>query len=602
VFSKILVANRAEIAVRVIRTCRELGIKTVAVHSDPDSQALHVRLSDDAVLLPGATAKDTYLDADKIIAAAVATGAEAIHPGYGFLAENAIFARAVEAAGLVFIGPPPLAIEVMGDKIAARQTAGAAGVPQVPGSHGAITSADDVLDFGREYGYPIAIKASFGGGGRGMRTVWNVAEASEALDAARRESGAAFGRDDVYVERYLANARHVEVQLFADRHGNVVWLGDRDCSVQRRHQKLIEEAPAPALSGSLRLAMGEASVRLAQAVGYVGAGTVEYLVEAERDSFYFLEMNTRIQVEHPVTEETLGVDLIAEQIRVAAGEVLSVPSSSERGPRGHAIEIRVNAEDVTEGAFRPSPGLIRAIDVPLRAGVRFDGGYARGDEVLPYYDNLVGKLVVWAPTREHAIERTLAAIGEVNIEGIHTTLPAAAAILNHPDFRAARMSTRWLENDVDLSALLPAPAGQPDREADIEDGELLDRQEVYVGGRLYRIPLPMSVTPSISEQHAAGGDSPRRVSRRDPNGPRRQARKAAGNGSITSPMQGTVVNVSASLGDTVEEGQIVVVLEAMKMENPVRTTVAGTVTSVSAEAGQVVSAGTVLLEITPSPS
>ncbi|TCJ33508.1 biotin carboxylase N-terminal domain-containing protein [Parafrankia sp. BMG5.11] len=607
-FSKILVANRGEIAVRVIRTCRELGIGSVAVYSDPDRDSLHTRLADEAAALDGAGAKDTYLDQNKIIAAAVASGAEAIHPGYGFLAENAGFARAVDAAGLTFIGPPAAAIEAMGEKVAARETAGTAGVPQVPGSKGAITTVDEVVEFGRQHGYPLAIKASYGGGGRGMRTVWNEGEAAEAFEAARRESAAAFGRDEVYIERYLANARHVEVQVFADTHGTVVWLGDRDCSVQRRHQKLVEEAPAPGLSPRLRQAMGEASVRLASAVGYVGAGTVEYLVEAERDAFYFLEMNTRIQVEHPVTEETLGLDLIAEQIRVAGGGRLSVTSSGP-SPRGHAIEIRVNAEDVAEGAFRPSPGPVSTLRVPVRPGVRFDGGYDTGDEVLPYYDSLVGKLVVWAPTRSHAIERALGAVAELQIEGIPTTLPAATVILNHADFQNARISTRWLEHEVDLPALLPAPgvATDPDdsdhpdhADQAAENDELLDRQEVYVGGRLYRIPLPAAPTLTAVAAPSAAARNGTAGRRRGEAAARRPKKAAAGTGALVSPMQGTVIKINVKEGDLVEEGRVVLVLEAMKMENPIRAAIAGTVTSLLATPGLVVSTGTLLGEITPS--
>jgi len=604
-FSKILIANRGEIAVRVARTCRELGVQSVAIYSEPDAGSMHVRVADEAVLLPGTSASETYLDIDKIIAAATAIGAEAVHPGYGFLAENAEFAQALTDAGLTFVGPPAKAIAVMGEKVAARQVAASADVPQVPGSDGAIDGVDEVLAFGDAYGYPVAIKASYGGGGRGMRTVASASEAAEAFDAARRESAAAFGRADVYLERYIESARHVEVQVFADSHGNVVWLGDRDCSVQRRHQKLVEEAPAPGLSDALRRAMGEASVRLARAVDYVGAGTVEFLVEADRDAFYFLEMNTRIQVEHPVTEQTLGLDLVAEQLRVAAGEELSF---AESGPeaRGHAIEIRVNAEDVTGGAFRPSPGRVVSLTVPSRAGVRFDAGYQAGDEVLPYYDSLIGKLVIWAPTRDHAIDRALDCMREFRLDGVPTTIPAATVILDHPDFRSATIGTRWLEDSIDLGSLLPASTSGATFDGGSESLAVeevdADRQEVWVGGRPYRIPLPLLMITHVGANEApasqASGPGGSRTNRGRSGSS--SPKKRAGSGTLTSPMQGTVIKVSVAEGQVVEEGEVVVVLEAMKMENPVRATVSGVVTSLHVQPGQVVSAGTVLVEITAS--
>ena len=452
--TKVLVANRGEIAVRIIRTCAEAGIASVAVYSEADAHALHVRLADESVLLGGAPASDSYLAIPKIIEAAKATGAQAIHPGYGFLAENTAFAAAVEDAGLIFVGPPSSAMEAMGSKIAAREVAARADVPQVPGSQGAIESAADVVAFGAEHGYPVAIKATYGGGGRGMRMVASAAEAEAAFVAAKQESAAAFGRDEVYLERYLLSARHVEVQVFADSHGSAVWIGDRDCSVQRRHQKLIEEAPAPGLSDDLRRAMGEASVRLAKQVGYVGAGTVEYLVEPDEDRFYFLEMNTRIQVEHPVTEQTQGLDLIAEQLSVAAGERLSITESGAP-PRGHAVEVRVNAEDTRGAMFMPCPGPISLLQAPTRAGVRWDGGYESGDEVQPFYDSLIGKLIVWAPTRDRALDRLQLALDELVVVGVPTTVPAARVILAHKDFRRCAMHTNWLERDIDLAALLP---------------------------------------------------------------------------------------------------------------------------------------------------
>ena len=599
-FSKILVANRGEIAVRVIRTCRELGIASVAVYSDADANSLHVRIADEAVLLPGISAAETYLDIEKIIAAVKDTGAQAVHPGYGFLAENAHFAQAVTDIGAVYIGPPPAAIEVMGEKVAAREVAASADVPQVPGSKGAVESVEEVLEFGESYGFPVAIKASYGGGGRGMRTVARADEVADAFESARREAEKAFGRGDVYVERYLEDARHVEVQVFADTHGNVVWLGDRDCSVQRRHQKVIDEAPAPGLADDLRLAMGEASVRLAKEVGYVGAGTVEFLVEAARGAFYFLEMNTRIQVEHPVTEATLGLDLIAEQLRVAAGEPLSISASGPM-PRGHAIEVRLNAEDVAGGAFRPSPGRIAELTVPNPAGVRFDGGDQAGDEVLPYYDSLIGKLVVWAPTRGHAIDRTLACLNEMVLIGVPSTIPAAQVILDHPDFRAQTISTRWLESGISLAELLPgdgegASAGSDTAAADVQD-DGSDRQEVWVGGRRYVVPL-WSSQAAAGSMAAAGSAAPRRRGSTGSGG--RGRRKAAGSGTVSSPMQGTVVTVNVAPGQTVAEGEVIAVMEAMKMENPVRATVSGLVASVHVEPGQVVPAGTVIAELSPA--
>ncbi|WP_084143316.1 acetyl-CoA carboxylase biotin carboxylase subunit [Amycolatopsis taiwanensis] len=585
--SKVLVANRGEIAVRIIRALAEHGIASVAVHSDADEKALHVRLADEAIALGGTASNENYLDIEKIVRAAKETGADAVHPGYGFLAENAAFARAVTDAGLVFIGPSGDAIEVMGEKVAARRVAAQADVPQVPGTTEPVTSADEIRAFGAEHGYPVAVKASFGGGGRGMRTVAGPHEADDALEAARREAGAAFGNSEVYLERYLSAARHVEVQIFADTHGNVVWLGDRDCSVQRRHQKLVEESPAPGLPDDLRESMGEAAVRLATAVGYVGAGTVEYLVEDGR--FYFLEMNTRIQVEHPVTEAVLGMDLIAEQLRVAAGEPLSVLTSGP-APRGHAIECRINAEDTAGGLFVPSPGPIHALQVPTRAGVRFDSGYESGDDVAPYYDSMIGKLVVWGPDRDTAIRRTLAALDELVVDGVPTTIPAAKAVLAHPDFAGVAFTTRWLESAVEFRAAAEAP---PD--AVEEDSDESSRDEVWVGGRRYVIPF-FSPTAAV-----AAAEPPARRSRGS--GTRRKAAGrpgAGGSGAVSSPMQGTVIAVNVVDGDTVSAGQVLFVVEAMKMENPVRSTVDGTVGEIGVAVGDVVTAGSRLAVVVPA--
>ena len=582
--SKVLVANRGEIAVRILRTLSEQGIASVAVYSDADEKALHVRVADEAVALGGTVSAENYLAVDKLIAAAKQVGADAVHPGYGFLAENAGFARAVVEAGLVFIGPPAAAIEVMGEKVAARKVAAEADVPQVPGTTEAITDAEQVRAFGAEHGYPIAIKASYGGGGRGMRTVAGPEEVDDALASARREAGAAFGNSDVYLERYLSAARHVEVQVFADQHGTVVWLGDRDCSVQRRHQKLVEESPAPLLSAELREAMGEAAVRLAGAVGYVGAGTVEYLVEDGR--FYFLEMNTRIQVEHPVTEAVLGMDLVAEQLRVAAGEPLSVATSGP-APRGHAIECRVNAEDTAGGLFVPSPGPIVDLAVPVRAGVRFDSGYEPGDTVAPYYDSMIGKLVVWGPDRPTAIRRTLAALSELRVDGVPTTIPAALAVLGHPDFATVDITTRWLETTVRFPAAEPVAAPVAEAGADADE-DAAPRDEVWVGGRRYVVPFFGGGAAAAPAAEAPA----RRV--RSGSGQRRPAGRAgaaAVAGAVTSPMQGTVTDVRIAEGDTVTVGQILFVVEAMKMENPVRAVADGTVTGVSVTAGDVVTAG-----------
>ena len=589
--SKVLVANRGEIAVRIIRTCAEAGVASVAVYSEADEKALHVRLADEAVLLGAASASESYLAIDKIIEAAKSTGAQAVHPGYGFLAENAAFAKAVEDAGLIFIGPPSSAIEVMGSKIAARDLAAKADVPQVPGSQGTIASVADVIAFGDEHGYPVAIKATYGGGGRGMRMVASASEAESAFASAKQESAAAFGRDDVYLERYLSSARHVEVQVFADTHGNAVWIGDRDCSVQRRHQKLIEEAPAPGLSDELRRAMGEASVRLAKQVRYVGAGTVEFLVEADREAFYFLEMNTRIQVEHPVTEMTLGLDLVAEQLAVAAGEPLSITESGA-DPRGHAIEVRVNAEDTRGALFMPSPGPIATVQAPTRAGVRWDGGYESGDEVQPYYDSLVGKLIVWAPTRDRALDRLTLALDELIIDGVPTTVPAARQIIAHKDFRNVAMHTNWLERDIDFASLLPPVEDLSDTDAE-DTEEMLPRNEVWVGDRRYVIPFFTPAGPA-----AAAPVAEPQARRAATGGPRKKrGGGAAASGEAKSPMQGTVAQIDVEVGAQVEAGQVLMVLEAMKMQNPIRAAVNGVVESLHVEVGQVVAAGASLATV-----
>ena len=455
-FSKVLIANRGEIAVRVIRACRELGVQTVAVYSDLDRNALHVRLADEAYALGGQTAAESYINSDAILDVIERSGAQGVHPGYGFFSENADFARAITERGVTFIGPPPGAIEIMGDKISARLAAERAGVHGVPGTTDLITDASQVVAFGQTHGYPIAIKAAYGGGGRGMKVVPDEASIQSAIDSAQREAKAYFGRDEIYMERYLTKPRHVEVQVLADQHGNCVYLGTRDCSAQRRHQKLIEEAPAAGIAPEILAAMGEAAVKVALACDYTNAGTVEFLYED--GEFYYLEMNTRLQVEHPVTELVTGLDLVEMQLRVASGEPLPL-RQADVAIDGHAIEVRINAENPSAGRFLPSPGHIDTLKVPSGFGVRWDGGYEEGDEISQYYDNLVGKLVIWGKDRPTAISRTLRALGEMSVTGIHTTIPADVAILAHPDFAALEHSTKWVEEVLDLSALTSSKDG-----------------------------------------------------------------------------------------------------------------------------------------------
>jgi acetyl-CoA/propionyl-CoA carboxylase biotin carboxyl carrier protein len=506
--TKVLIANRGEIAVRVIRTCRELGIATVAVYSELDREALHVRLADEAYALGGKTAAESYLNTEAILDAIRQSGADAVHPGYGFFSENTDFARAITADGVTFIGPPPEAIEVMGDKISSRLAAEKAGVNGVPGRSEVLKSADEVVAFGEEFGWPVAIKAAFGGGGRGMKVVNSADEAAAALESAQREAKAYFGRDEAYVERYLTWPRHVEMQIVADTHGNTVWLGERDCSAQRRHQKLIEESPAPAFPDDVRQRMGEAAVKVAEACGYVNAGTVEFLFQD--GDFFFLEMNTRLQVEHPVTEMVTGVDLVAEQLRVAAGEPLSFTQDEVAAMRrGHSIEVRINAEDPAGGRFLPSPGRITKLEAPDGPGTRFDAGYASGDEVSQYYDNLVGKLITWGRDREEARHRMLRALDELVIEGVATTVPADRAILEHPDFVAAEHSTKWVEERLDLSGIASSKVVAPEAPAAGDEAAPRVRRDVSVEVNGKRFDVALWVPDVAPVAVAAGGAKPR---------------------------------------------------------------------------------------------
>jgi acetyl-CoA/propionyl-CoA carboxylase biotin carboxyl carrier protein len=588
VLKKVLVANRGEIAVRVIRTCREMGIPTVAVYSELDREALHVRLADEAHALGGQTAAESYLNTEAILAAIAASGADAVHPGYGFFSENADFARAITGQGVTFIGPPPEAIEVMGDKISSRIAAAAAGVAGVPGRSEPLTSPDEVVAFGNEVGWPVAIKAAYGGGGRGMRVVAGPEQAAEAMEAAQREAQAYFGRPEIYPERYLTWPRHIEMQVLADTHGHTLWLGERDCSAQRRHQKLVEESPAANFPDSVRQAMGAAAVKVAEACGYVNAGTVEFLFQD--GEFFFLEMNTRLQVEHPVTELVTGLDLVAWQLRVAAGEPLTFGQADVRR-LGHAIEVRINAEDPSGGRFTPSPGPITVFHPPAGPGVRLDAGYEAGDTISQYYDNLVAKLVVWAEDRESARRRMLRALGETRVEGVATTIPAHLAILSHPDFAEGTHSTKWVEEVLDLSELTVAPPAASEPAEDDEAPRVLRDVTAEVDGRRYQVKLWV---PDVAG-YAVAANAPGRATAK-----RRGSHAVAsggGSGSVAVPMQGTIVRVLVAVGDTVAVGDGICVLEAMKMENAINAEKAGVVKEVRVAAGDSVGGGDVVAVI-----
>jgi len=585
VLKKILIANRGEIAVRVIRTCREMGIATVAVYSNLDREALHVRMADEAYSLGGESAAESYLNTEAILDAIEKSGADGVHPGYGFFSENTDFARAITDRGVTFIGPPPEAIEVMGDKISSRIAAEKAGVSGVPGRSEPLTSPDEVVSFGEEVGWPLAIKAAYGGGGRGMKVVQSASEAAEAMESAAREAQAYFGRPEIYVERYLGWPRHVEMQVLGDQHGNTLWLGERDCSAQRRHQKLIEESPAPDFPDSVRQAMGEAAVKVSKACGYYNAGTVEFLYQD--GEFYFLEMNTRLQVEHPVTELVTGLDLVAWQIRIASGEAIDFTQDQVQR-NGHAIEVRINAEDPSGGKFSPSPGTITKFTAPSGPGVRLDAGYESGDTVSQYYDNLVAKLVVWAGDRESARRRMLRALDETVITGVATTIPADVIILSHPDFAGATHSTNWVENTLDLSELKVTADPVPAVVGEDEIPQVQRDVTAEVDGRRFSVKLWV---PDLGPVAGAA---------RGPARPKRAAAagaSATGSGTVAVPMQGTIVKVLVAVGDAVEVGQTICLLEAMKMENAVNAEKDGVVKEVRVAAGDSVGAGDVVAVI-----
>ena len=578
-FSKVLVANRGEIAVRVFRTLRELGIGTVAVYSEADRGSLHVSVADEAYLIgPGAPA-ESYLNEERLLEVAARAGAEAVHPGYGFLAENAGFARAVERAGLVWIGPPPDAIDVMGSKTAARARMTAAGVPVVPGTTEPVTSPDDVLRLGEELGWPIAIKAAAGGGGKGLRVVHDPAEAKRAFESAQREGEAYFADPTVYVERYLEDPRHVEVQVLADAHGNVIHLGERDCTIQRRHQKLVEETPSPGVDDELRERIGRIAVQAARAVEYRSAGTIEGLLSREGE-YFFLEMNTRIQVEHTVTEMATGLDLVREQVLIAAGEPLWLRQEDVR-LTGHAIECRINAEDPSDG-FLPSPGRITSYREPGGPGVRVDSGVTAGSEVPALYDPLVAKLIVQDVDREHARRRMLRALDEFEIGGITTLLGFHRALLEHPCFVEGATCHGIVESE-ELAERAEQLSNKTTRVPAASDGTATRARisTVELEGRRYEV---RTLVPEPAHAELAR---------------RRRARAAAGGhggvkDAVVTPMQGTVLAVEVAEGDEVEAGQVICIVEAMKMENEIAAHRAGVVTELSIEPGQAVSRGQVI--------
>ncbi len=578
VFEKVLIANRGEISVRIIRALREMGVMSVAVYSDPDREALHARIADEAYHVGPAPAAESYLSVDRLIEVALKSGAEAIHPGYGFLAESAPFARAVEEAGLVWIGPHPGAIEAMGSTVESRRIMAKAGVPMVPGTRDSIASAKQVSVFGEEHGFPVAVKASSGGGGKGFAVARDASEAATAFERASREGEAYFGDGSVYVERYLSAPRHVEIQVVRDRHGSAVHLGERDCSIQRRHQKLIEECPSPAIDPKMREAMGEAALVAAEAVDYDNVGTVEFLLEwgEAGDEFYFLEMNTRVQVEHPVTEEVTGIDIVKTGIRIAAGEELPF-SQRDVSWRGHSIEVRLNAEDASSD-FAPSPGVVTTYVEPGGPGIRVDSSLRGPGIVAESYDPLFAKLIVSGADREEALARLGRALAEFRVEGISTTLPFYRAILDDEAFVSGDYTTGFIAERMQSLKIQPAVTGETGEASEKRAREV----EVEVNGKLFRVRV-------FGDEDASGGPPRRR------RGERRRA--STSEGAIRAPMQGTIVKVLVREGQEVAADEPVCILEAMKMESEVRSQKAGTVSEVRVEAGQTVRSGDTLISV-----
>ncbi|WP_256837905.1 acetyl/propionyl/methylcrotonyl-CoA carboxylase subunit alpha [Ornithinimicrobium faecis] len=585
--SKVLIANRGEIAVRIARACKDAGLGSVAVYAEPDRDALHVKVADEAYALGGSTPGDSYLVQEKLIEVAKEAGADAVHPGYGFLAENASFAQAVIDAGLTWIGPGPEAIDSLGDKVKARHIATTAGAPLVPGTKDPVEDADEIIAFAQEHGLPVAIKAAYGGGGRGLKVARTIEEIPELFESAVREAVSAFGRGECFVERYLDKPRHVETQCLADQHGNVVVVSTRDCSLQRRHQKLVEEAPAPFLSEEQRAELDRASKAILKEAGYVGAGTCEYLV-GQDGTISFLEVNTRLQVEHPVTEEVTGIDLVREQFRIADGEELGYDATEIRG---HSFEFRINGEDPGRG-FLPAPGSVLTYRVPSGPGVRLDSGVEEGDVVAGAFDSMLAKLIVTGRDRQEALARSRRALAEFVVEGMPTALTFHRAVVEDPAFAPEdpdtpfTVHTRWMETEFDNQI---EPYAGPSADADTEPEE---RQNlvVEVGGKRLEVSLPGGLS--------LGGGSGAGARKKAPKRSRSGGGAAAASGdAVTAPMQGTIVKIAVEEGQQVAEGELVVVLEAMKMEQPINAHKAGTVTGLSAEVGQTVGNGAAICEL-----
>ena len=583
---KVLIANRGEIAVRVIRACRDAGYASVAVYADPDRDALHVRVADEAFALGGTTPGDSYLVIDKIIDACRKSGADAVHPGYGFLSENSDFAQAVIDAGLTWIGPSPDSIRDLGDKAVARHIAERAGAPLVAGTKDPVKGSDEVVAFAEENGLPIAIKAVYGGGGRGMKIAREMKEVADLYESAVREATSAFGRGECFVERYLDRSRHVEAQVLADQHGNVIVVGTRDCSLQRRNQKLVEEAPAPYLTNEQRTRIHESAKAICKEANYYGAGTVEYLVGNDGE-ISFLEVNTRLQVEHPVTEQTSGIDLVREQFRIAEGEKLRFTEDPE--PRGHAFEFRINGEDPGRN-FLPAPGTVTKYVEPAGPGVRVDSGIEGTSVIGGAFDSLLAKLIVTGENRIEALERSRRALDEYIVEGMATAIPFHRAVVRDPAFATSddepfTIFTQWIEKEFDNQI---EPFGAP-AEGD-DDSEPRETIVVEVGGKRLEVTLP----GGFGAGTGGGGGGRKKAPKRSAG---KKAGAAASGDSLTAPMQGTIVKIAVSEGDTVEAGQAVVVLEAMKMEQPINAHKAGTVTNLQAEVGAVVTSGSVICDI-----